>query len=1229
LTNQFNITKKRKGEKMKFLKVIAILIFCIMALQSANSQLLTEDFESGIFPPSGWSNPGGNGFILWNNYSGISGFGTGNYSAFYDGYYWDGDVDSMITPVFSPAFGESVIFDYSYAPYDDGLSGVFSDLKIYYRLNGNNNWYLLESIPGTTLQTAPLNSNFFTPTSSEWATHTYLLPNNTVQLSFVADNFSSNSLFIDNIKVDLPPTMLSEDFESGLFPPLGWSNPGGAGSILWSSSPLSAFGNGNYSTYYDGYWWDGDVDSLITKVFAPVSGKSLMFNHAYAPYNDGFNDIYSDLYIYYRLNGDNTWYLFDTIPGTTLQTSPGTGSYFTPFNNEWGLYTSALPNNTVQLSFVADNFSSNNLYLDNIKVDIPPTGSDLAVQQVYAKGQYARTYLTGDTIRASIVNQGGTALSNVYVYLQLSGANNRFDSVLVPSIVPGQTKVVSFAPYTPVMSGHTTVKVFVAPDDITSNDEAFYNMNVGSKVLSYNDTTSNYCCGIGWFGEGYWLSKYRLTDANTRIKSVNVRVTGAPGSTNQVVRGVILNSAGVIVAKSDPYKIKATDNDKMLNFKLSDPLPHKIASSNSTFYVGIEQTALASTDDAYGIQGSQDETPTRQDAYFAAYGMKPVGQSVGYIYPWTSGNRWGIEAVISPITSNDVGISNLGMLNDQYFTSATIQPKGRVHNNATSGNVNATVIRKITPGGYTSSQSVNIPANSSLEVTFANWTFTSGTVYNVTDSIVLAGDTDLSDNVIKGTVTPRVAKQLAVVWSNGQDRDSLVRAINTDGRFASNFDTIPMHYTGSLRPFKYVFMNFRRAGNWTDAMRDSIKAFIDASTAANKKSFVLFHNTVTYVDPDIAFSYSPADTIFLRQYLKARFVANDWQINVPADRKFKGKNFFSSVTQDSVYDEYNGNYYPDLIRPVNGSFAAFVPRNITGTGNDSAIAVAYAGPNYNTFVMSNQFHALRAKNGGLTDGPGRIFARIIDWINSTNSSAKVLDLKLHIEGFYDQGLNQMNPDTVRVYLRNTTSPYAIVDSAKGLLNSSGMQSFVFNNASNGTNYYIHVKHRNAIETWSRTGGSFTSNYRSYDFTTDSGKAFGFNMVKKGTKWVFYGGDVNQDGFIDGTDNNLIDNDAYNFISGYVKTDLNGDDFVDATDFSISDNNANSFIGKITPNSEPLLLARKGIVIVDQPSLNLSPEGDAAEIKIDHEIYEKYKYAETKEQRLRTIKKGNTTFMIAE
>jgi phosphoribosylformimino-5-aminoimidazole carboxamide ribonucleotide (ProFAR) isomerase len=71
-------------------------------------------------------------------------------------------------------------------------------------------------------------------------------------------------------------------------------------------------------------------------------------------------------------------------------------------------------------------------------------------------------------------------------------------------------------------------------------------------------------------------------------------------------------------------------------------------------------------------------------------------------------------------------------------------------------------------------------------------------------------------------------------------------------------------------------------------------------------------------------------------------------------------------------------------------------------------------------------------------------------------------------------------------------------------------------------------------------------------------------VQVGTKWCIYSGDVNQDGTIDGTDAQLIDNDAGLFVSGYVNTDVNGDGTVDGSDAVIAGNNSDNFISKIVP-----------------------------------------------------------------
>ncbi len=177
---------------------------------------------------------------------------------------------------------------------------------------------------------------------------------------------------------------------------------------------------------------------------------------------------------------------------------------------------------------------------------------------------------------------------------------------------------------------------------------------------------------------------------------------------------------------------------------------------------------------------------------------------------------------------------------------------------------------------------------------------------------------------------------------------------------------------------------------------------------------------------------------------------------------------------------------------------------------------------------------------------------------------QVLQLTSLIEGMYDSGANLMVSDTTKVYLRNSASPYDLVDSAKGVLGTNGTGTFNFINAVSGVNYYIVVSHRNSIDTWSNTGYSFTSNNLSFDFTTAASQAYGNNQVLKGARYAVYSGDSNKDGTIDASDLSLIDNDATNFVSGYVVTDLNGDGFVDGTDYSIADNNAFAFVSVIRP-----------------------------------------------------------------
>ncbi|MBK6878390.1 MAG: hypothetical protein IPG99_18615 [Ignavibacteria bacterium] len=93
---------------------------------------------------------------------------------------------------------------------------------------------------------------------------------------------------------------------------------------------------------------------------------------------------------------------------------------------------------------------------------------------------------------------------------------------------------------------------------------------------------------------------------------------------------------------------------------------------------------------------------------------------------------------------------------------------------------------------------------------------------------------------------------------------------------------------------------------------------------------------------------------------------------------------------------------------------------------------------------------------------------------------------------------------------------------------------------------------------------FSSGALNFDFTTAASQAYGSNMVLVGGEYSIFTGDVNDDDIVDAADVSLIDNDAFNFVSGYVVTDLNCDGSVDGTDATFGDNNAFNFVGIIRP-----------------------------------------------------------------
>ena len=1003
-------------------------------------------------------------------------------------------------------------------------------------------------------------------------------------------------------KKDLRGTwLLEEDFESGTFPPVDWTVSGG--TTEWEQAFFSGYGVGDYSMFYSSWNCNYSDNTVYTKNFTSIAqtGDKLIFDFAYAPYDDG-TSYYDDLEIYYYDSVDENWYSLIFYSGTELQTANGTDQYFEPQSNEWGTKIIDIPENASSIYFQVYENCSNNLYIDNIKVGAVNENYDASVDFVWAKGKLPLGYGTPDNIPVLIKNQGVSTILNLKVYLNISGANNLSDSIIIPTIVPGDTIQVDFMGLIPIINGFSDVTVSIPDDENNSNNSKTFLSEATSNSIRYVDSN---CCNsaVGWVGAYSFLNKYYMSGTG-QIREVNIKISG-DGNVGQIVYGYVVDNNGLVVGKSPHYKIQASDQGNYKTFRITDPRPVLI--TNDYYYVGIAQTDYSGTDIAFAPQQFLYEAPARPDAnYYAS--LAPVGTNVGaYEFSREWGQNYAIEAVIGDQLLIDNGISDPGLIYDQYFTSTVHTPVVKVFNAGTA--LTTFIIRRtITPGGYTSTKTVSgLVSGGNAFVTFDPWTFTSGTTYTIRDSI-LTFDGNTSNNQMTSTIIPRIAKQLCILWQGQSDKDSLVRAVNQDGRYANNFDTVRMNYTGSYRPWKIMFVNFNQQMSYSPWIRDSLKMFIDNSTAGNKKSLIVFGDAIANANDPVTGYPSPADSVFYRQYLKSMTISENWTANIPSSQsRFRGIGFFDGINQDSVSDPD----IPDLIKPANGSSAAFKPQSVTGNGSDSCIAVSFAGADYNTFFMSNQFSGLRSTGGSPSlniMGPVRVYTKIIDWLQSVNTGSKVMDLTAKLEGFYNPMTNSMVNDTIRVYLRGSANPFPKVDSAKAFLNSAGQASFVFNNASNGTQYYIQLKHRNGLETWSKTTQSFSSNHLAYNFTTDSAKAFGNNLKKQGSSWVLFTGDVNQDGFIDLTDVVQTYNAASAFVSGYAKTDVNGDGFSDLTDIVITYNNAAKFIQKSIPLSEPEILAQNenDQNIFNQNSAAQNREYINGEMRIDHEIYDKTK-----------------------
>ena len=257
---------------------------------------------------------------------------------------------------------------------------------------------------------------------------------------------------------------------------------------------------------------------------------------------------------------------------------------------------------------------------------------------------------------------------------------------------------------------------------------------------------------------------------------------------------------------------------------------------------------------------------------------------------------------------------------------------------------------------------------------------------------------------------------------------------------------------------------------------------------------------------------------------------------------------------------------------TNGQSICFTPIPTTPTvtydwtANSTYLSATNIANPIATAVTSNQTYTVV-----VTDASGctKSATKLVDIVNCSST----LNLTLFLQGYYT-GSNTMQEvmanqgylptpatgdcDDITVELHDATTTTTIAGTTTARLHADGTASAVFTPGVTG-NYYVVIKHRNSIQTWS-TDPVTLSSTTSYNFSAAATQAYADNMVEVETGvWAIYTGDLNQDDFIDSFDFPIFDLDATNGVAGvYVATDMNGDGFVDPFDFPVFD--VNSFNG---------------------------------------------------------------------
>ena len=238
--------------------------------------------------------------------------------------------------------------------------------------------------------------------------------------------------------------------------------------------------------------------------------------------------------------------------------------------------------------------------------------NDASVVYVISLGSLAQPLVGPQTVQAVVTNKGASALSNLPVTFNLTGAEIFSNTQNVATLAAcGGTTTVTFAPFTPSAIGSDTVTVSVPADDNNANNSGSKPLNETFNLYSYKHpgTTASGGVGVNSPNTADFVAKFTTTVA-AKVSAVSIEF---PLTSTTTYRVAIYPDSGSGTPGLVPLYEDAVDRTVTVAGPVTITLPTPVAVGPGNFYAGVQQTNTTNM----GL-GFDTEVPIRAGSFYLA-----------------------------------------------------------------------------------------------------------------------------------------------------------------------------------------------------------------------------------------------------------------------------------------------------------------------------------------------------------------------------------------------------------------------------------------------------------------------------------------------------------------------------------------------------------------------------------------------------------------------------------